>query len=157
MKRFIIFAVVLSITQLACQALVGTPVPTLPPPPTVTLAPTQTPIPTSTPPFTPEELNMGTHRYWRETIEAGCEASDGSKGAEYVEKTHTFSADFATVDYGGREYPRTGLHRYESINQSDKPLVLIYSEVGFDLEVYNPGEATTSNPACLIFRFRLAD
>jgi hypothetical protein len=33
--------------------------------------------------------------------------------------------------------------------------VLIYSELGFDLEVYNPGEDTNTTPACLIFRFQL--
>lgn len=157
MKRFTIFAVVLLLTQLACNMPVPTPDPTQTPIPTATLAPTQTPIPTSTPPFTPEELNMGTHRYWRETIEAGCEATEDSKGAEYTEKTHIFSADLAVVEYGGREYPRTGFHRYQSINQSDKPLVLIYSEIGFDLEIYRPGEDTETTPACLIFRFRLAD
>ncbi|MDX1378141.1 MAG: hypothetical protein R3307_04770 [Anaerolineales bacterium] len=157
MKRFAIFTVVLLVTQFACNLPAGTPDPTPTPIPTATLAPTQTPNPTSTPPFTPEEINMGTHSYWRETVEAGCEASESSKGAEYVDKTHTFSADFAFVEYGGREYPRTGIHRYESINQSDRPLVLIYSEIGFDLEVYNPGEDTNTTPACLIFRFRLMD
>lgn len=157
MKRFTLFAVVLFLAQAACQAFIGTPAPTLPPPPTATLAPTQTPIPTSTPPFTPEELNMGTHRYRRETIEAGCEAADDSKGTDFVEKTHVFSDDFTTVDYGGRVYLRTDLHRYESINESDKPLVLIFSEVGFDLEVYRPGEDTNATAACLIFRFWLED
>jgi hypothetical protein len=29
--------------------------------------------------------------------------------------------------------------------------------VGYDLEVYNPGEDTKTTPACLIFRFRLED
>ena len=139
MKRFSILMIVAMLSQLACQFLVGTPEPT----------------PTATP--TPEQLNMGTHRYWRETIEAGCDASDDSKGADYVEKTHVFSADFNTVNYSDRVYTRTDLHRYESINQSDRPLVLIYSEIGFDLEVYNPGEDTNTTPACLIFHFRLED
>ena len=157
MKRISISIAVLMLAQLACQFVLGTPVPTATPLPTSTPPPTLTPLPTSTPPLTPEELNMGTHRYFRETVEAGCEASDDSQGTEYTEKTHAFSSDFSTVDYGGRTYQQTDLHRYESVNQSDKPLVLLYSEVGFDLEVYNPGEDTKTTPACLIFRFKLAD
>ena len=54
MKRFSIFVAVLLLSQLACQTLLGAPMPS------------------------PEEANMGTHRYWRETIEAGCDASEGS-------------------------------------------------------------------------------
>jgi hypothetical protein len=119
--------------------------------------PTATPLFTTTPPPSPEELNMGAHNYFRETVEAGCEASDDSKGTEYTEKVHTFSPDFSTVDYGGRTYQQTDLHRYESVNQSDRPLVLIYSDVGYDLEVYNPGEDTKITPACLIFRFKLEE
>jgi len=138
-KRFSMLVIALMLSQVACQFLVGAP------------------VPTATPPPTPEELNMGTHFYWRETIEAGCSASDDSKGTEYAEKTHIFSADFTSVEYGGRSYSQTGLHRYESINQSDKPLVLIYSEIGFDLEVYNPGDNTMTTPACLVFRFRLEE
>jgi hypothetical protein len=157
MKRFSIAIAVLMLVQLACQFMMGTPVPTATPLPTFTPLPTSTPLFTATPLPTPEELNMGSHNYFRETVEAGCEASDDSKGTEYTEKVHAFSLDFSTVDYGGRTYQRTDLHRYESVNQSDKPLVLIYSEVGFDLEVYNPGEDTKSTPACLIFRFRLQD
>ena len=157
MKRFLIFIVILMLMQLACQFVAGTSVPTATPLPTQTQLPTATPLPTSTPPPTPEELNMGTHLYWRETIEAGCEASDESKGTEHTEKTHTFASDFSSVEYGDRLYQRTDLHRFESTNQSDRPLVLIYSDLGFDLEVYNPGEDTTTAPACLIFRFKLAD
>jgi hypothetical protein len=161
MKRFSISIAVLMLAQLACQFVAGTPVPTATPPPTFTPLPTLTPLPTSTPLFTatpppsPEELNMGAHNYFRETVEAGCEASDDSKGTEVTEKVHTFSPDFSTVDYGGRTYQQTDLHRYESVNQSDRPLVLIYSEIGYDLEVYNPGEDTKTTPACLIFRFKL--
>jgi len=95
--------------------------------------------------------------YWRETIEAGCDASEDSQGAEYVEKTHSFAPDLSTADYGGRTYNRVGTHRFENVNQDGKPLVLIYSEIGFDLEVYNPGEDPETTPACLIFRFRLPD
>jgi hypothetical protein len=163
MKRFSISIAVLMLAQLACQFVAGTLVPTATPMPTFTPLPTLTPLPTSTPlftatpPSTPEELNMGIHNYFRETVEAGCEASDDSKGTEYTEKEHIFSTDFSTVDYGGRTYQRTDLHRYESENQSDKPLVLIYSEIGYDLEVYNPGEDTKTTPACLIFRFKLAE
>ena len=157
MKRIPVFITVLLLSQLACQFLVGTPVPTATPLSTLTPLLTSTPLFTATPSPTPEELNMGTHRYFRETIEAGCEASEDSKGTEYTEKTHIFSPDFGSVDYGGRTYQQTDLHRYESVNQSDKPLVLIYSEVGYDLEVYNPGEDTKTTPACLIFRFRLED
>ena len=91
---------------------------------------------------------MGAHNYFRETVEAGCEASDDSKGTEVTEKVHTFSPDFSTVDYGGRTYQQTDLHRYESVNHSDRPLVLIYSDIGYDLEVYNPGEDTKTTPAC---------
>ena len=151
MKRFPIFVAVLLLSQLACQAVMGTPVPTAAP------LPTWTPLPTAIPQLSPEEINSGTHLYWRETIEAGCPASDDSTGTEYVEKVHTFAPDFSSVEYGGRIYQKTDLHRYQSINESDKPLVLIYSEIGFDLEVYNPGENTEITPACLIFRFTFAD
>ena len=151
MKRFSMSIAVLMLAQLACQFVQGTPLPTLTP------LPTSTPLFTATPPPSPEELNMGAHNYFRETVEAGCEASDDSKGTEYTEKVHNFSPDFSTVDYGGRTYQRTDLHRYESVNQSDKPLVLIYSDIGYDLEVYNPGEDTKTTPACLIFRFKLAE
>ena len=151
MKRYSISIAVLMLAQVACQFVMGTPVPTATPLPTLTS------VPTESPPLTPEELNTGTHNYFRETVEAGCEASEDSKGTEYTEKVHTFSADLSTVEYGGRTYQQTDLHRYESVNQSDKPLVLIYSDVGYDLEVYNPGENTKTTPACLIFRFRLAD
>ena len=157
MKRFPIFIAVLLLSQLACQFVMGTPVPTQTLLPTQTPLSTLTPLPTHTPAPVPEDINAGTHLYWRETIEAGCEASEDSKGTEYTEKTHIFSPDFTSVDYGGRMYQQTSLHRYESINQSDKPLVLIYSELGFDLEVYNPGEDTQTTPACLIFRFTLSD
>lgn len=116
----------------------GTPAPTATPFPTYTPVPTQTPAPTATPLLTPEELNAGTHNYFRETVEAGCEVSDDSKGTEYTEKTHIFSQDFSSVDYADRTYQQTGLHRYESINQSNKPLVLIYSEIGFDRKCTTP-------------------
>jgi len=149
MKHFMIPSPVLILSQLACQFLMGTPIPTATPPAL------PTPISSSTPSPTPEEINMGTHLYWRETIEAGCKASDDSQGTDHVEKTHVFSPDFSSVVYGDRTYQQTGLHRYESKNQSDRPLVLIYSELGFDLEVYNPGEDTNTTPACLIFRFQL--
>jgi len=157
MKPFSTAVVIMMLAQLACQLLTGTPVPTAIPLPTQTLLPTSTPPPTVTPLAAPEELNMGTHSYFRETVEAGCEASDDSKGTEYLEKVHTFSPDFSSVDYGGRTYQQTDLHRYESVNQSDKPLVLLYTDIGFDLEVYNPGEDTKTTPACLIFRFKLMD
>jgi hypothetical protein len=45
---------------------------------------------------------MGTHLYWRETIEAGCKTSDDSQGTDYVEKIHVFSPDFSSVTYGDR-------------------------------------------------------
>ena len=157
MKRFSMSIAILVLAQLACQVVLGTPVPIATSLPTQTPLPTSTPLSTATPQTTPEELNMGTHLYFRETVEAGCEASEGSKGTEYTEKTHPFSPDFSTVDYGDRTYRQTDLHRYESVNQSDKPLVLIYSDIGFDLEVYTPGEDTKTTPACLIFRFKLAD
>lgn len=98
MKRFPIFIAVLLLSQLACQFVMGTPVPTQTP------LPTPIPLPTQPPPPAPEDINAGTHLYWRETVEAGCEASDDSKGTEYTEKTHIFSSDFTSVEYGGRWY-----------------------------------------------------
>lgn len=152
MKRTGLFTLLILSSQLACN--LGAPPPTMEPPPTAPL-PTWTTQPTFTPAPGPEEINSGTHIYWRETIEAGCEASEDSQGAEYVEKTHDFSEDLGTVTYGGRTYSLVGLHRYLGFNQDDKPLILIYSDIGFDLEVYRPGEDPETTPACLVFRFRL--
>ncbi|GAB4421613.1 MAG: hypothetical protein Kow002_10620 [Anaerolineales bacterium] len=152
MKRILTALVVLLFSQLACQAVLGTPVPTATPPPT------DTPRPTATPQLTPEELNHGTHLYIRETIEAGCKATEDSKGVEQTEKTLTFSPDFSSVTYGKFTYQRTDSHRYQSKNTQDKPLVLLFYENGFDLEVYSKADVNTkTTDACLIFRFRFVD
>ena len=147
MKRLVLLTAVLILSQLACQ--LGSPAPE------PTAQPTPEPLPTYTPQPGPEDINSGTHTYWRETIEAGCSASEDSQGAEYVEKTHSFAPDLSTATYADRIYNRTGLHRYQSSNQDSKPLVLTYTDVGFDLEVYNEGDNPDTTPACLIFRFRL--
>lgn len=153
MKRLVLLTAVLILSQLACQ--LGSPAPEPTAQPTPEPLPTWTPQPTRTPPPGPEDINSGTHTYWRETIEAGCSAAEESRGAEYVEKTHSFAPDLSTATYADRIYDRIGLHRYQSINQDNKPLVLIYTDFGFDLEVYNEGENPDTTPACLIFRFRL--
>ena len=73
------------------------------------------------------------------------------------DKEHFFAPDFSNVSYGGRTYLQVGEHRYQSINESNKPLVLIYSENGFVLNVYNPGDDPTIIEPCLAFKFTFAD
>ena len=73
------------------------------------------------------------------------------------DKEHAFSPDFSSVTYGGRTYPRVGEHRYQSINENEKPLGLVYSEHGFILFVYKPGTDPNMDESCLTFSFTLAD
>jgi hypothetical protein len=108
-------------------------------------------------PFAAEEANAGAHRYWMSPNENGCEASDEVKVAQFRDKEMSFAADFSTVTYGGRTYPRVGEHRYQSINQNDKPLLLIFSEHGYVLHVYHPGDDPDTAESCLTFSFTLAE
>ena len=124
--------------SLACEFIMGTPQPTVSP-------------------FGAESANAGAHQYWMEPYENGCEASDDVKVGQYRDKEHFFAPDFSNVSYGGRTYPRVGEHRYQSINESEKPLVLVYSENGFVLNVYNPGDDPNIIEPCLTFNFTLAD
>ena len=117
-------------------------------------------IPDPTPtisPFAAEEANTGVHRYWMSPNENGCEASDDLKVAQLRDKEHSFAPDFSSVTYGDRTYPSVGDHRYQSINQDEKPLVLVYSEHGFILFVYKPGTDPNIADSCLTFSFTLAD
>jgi hypothetical protein len=107
--------------------------------------------------FAPEEANAGPHYYWMSPNENGCDASDNLKVPQFRDKEMAFSADYSSVTYGERTYPRVGDHRYQSINQSDKPLVLIFSEHGYVLHVYRPGDDPNVAEACLTFSFTLAD
>lgn len=146
---FFLLALLLFLT-LACSVVSGAPVPADAPPLIVEVTPT-------TSPFAAEEANAGAHHYWMSPNENGCEASDGVKVAQFRDKEMSFAPDFSTVTYGDRTYPRVGDHRYQSINQNDKPLVLIFSEHGYVLHVYNPGDDPNNVGSCLTFSFTLAD
>lgn len=151
MKRPIFFLLALLLfLSLACSVVAGAPAPTATPPLIIQVTPT-------TSPFAPEEANAGAHRYWMSPNENGCDASDEVQVAQFRDKEMSFAADYSTVDYGGRTYPRVGEHRYQSINQDEKPLVLIFSEHGYVLHVYNPGDDPNNVGSCLTFSFTLAD
>ena len=104
-----------------------------------------------------EEANAGAHHYWMSPNEQGCEATDETSFARFRDKELEFAPDFSTVTYGGRTYPRVEEHRYQSINQDDKPLVLVFSEHGYILYVYEPGKDPNVDEWCLTFSFTLAD
>jgi hypothetical protein len=104
-------------------------------------------------PFSAEGANSGIHQYMMTPHENGCEASDDSSSPTTREKEHIFTSDFSMVTYGGREYFQVGEHRYQSINESEKPLILEYSEEGFVLNVYNEGDDPNFNEPCLYFNF----
>jgi len=108
-------------------------------------------------PFAAEEANAGAHHYWMSPNEVTCDASDDVKIAQFRDKEHIFTPDFSSVTYGNFTYPRVGDHRYQSINQDEKPLVLVYSEHGYILFVYKPGDNPDVNDPCLSFSFTLAD
>lgn len=148
---FFLLAFVL-LLSLACS--LGAPAPTPVPPTATPIIIEVTPTRSA---FAPEEANDGTHRYWMSPNENGCPASDDLKVAQIREKEMVFAADYSSVDYGGRTYPRVGDHRYQSINQSDKPLMLIFSEHGYVLFVYETGANPSTDQACLTFSFTLAD
>ncbi len=145
MKSQLLWFTAIILLSLACSVFTGVAAP-LPP----------TAIPKVSP-FVAEEANAGSHTYWMSPNENGCEASDDLKIAQYREKTFTFAPDFSAVTYGGRSYLRVGEHRYESINESEKPLVLTFSEHGYVLHVYHPGDDPKANGSCLTFSFTLAD
>ena len=127
-----------------------TAIPTAQPAAVIEVTPTHSP-------YAAEESNAGVHRYWMSPNENGCEASDDLKVPVFRDKEHTFSPDFSSVDYGGRTYTQVGKHRYQSINEDEKPLVLVYSEHGFILFVYKPGTDPNVDESCLTFSFTLAD
>ncbi len=139
MKRQNLFLLVsVLFFTLACEFIMGTPQPTVSP-------------------FLPEIANTGAHHYWMEPSENGCDASADVQVAQYRDKEHFFASDYSTVTYAERTYVRVGEHRYQSINQDNKPLVLIYTENGFALHVYHPGDDPNAVQACLTFSFTLAD
>ena len=107
--------------------------------------------------FAPEDANAGPHRYWMSPNENGCDASDNLKVPQFRDKEMTFAPNYSSVTYGDRTYPRVGDHRYQSINKSDKPLVLTFSEHGYVLYVYRPGDDPNVAESCLTFSFTLAD
>lgn len=141
MKRQILWAAVsIFVISLACNLTSSTP-----------------PATPTTSPFAPEEANAGAHHYWMSPSEVGCEATDETSFARFRDKEHTFAPDFSTVTYGGRTYPRVGDHRYQSINPDEKPLVLVFSEHGYILYVYEAGTDPNVDTWCLTFSFTLAD
>jgi hypothetical protein len=126
------------------------------------IPPTKTPVAVveespTTSAFSFEEANAGAHHYWMTPFENGCEASEDSNTPKERDKEHTFAADFSSVTYSGREYVQVGDHRYQSINENDKPLILEYSEDGFVLNVYNEGDNPNINEPCLYFDFALQE
>ena len=159
-KYFIALQSLVFFFMMAC--LSGpTPTPETPTDIPTNIPPTQTPViiedtPTISP-FIFEEANSGAHHYWMTPYENGCDASDGSDVPTERDKEHTFAADFSTVTYGGREYYQVGEHRYQSINESEKPLILEFSETGFVLYVYNVGDNPNINEPCLYFDFVLQE
>ena len=127
------------------------------PAPTAAPLPTDTPLPPPTQTPSPEEINTGEHRYWTEVEERGCSASDPELYPRYRVKEMAFSPDFSTAVYAEREYARVGEHRYQSVNQDGKPLVLEFRSDGFSLLIFETGTDPALVPACLIYTFNLDD
>ena len=157
MKRYFLYLLSIVLLLIMACSFGSTPTPDIPTEIPTDIPPTQTPViientPTASP-FIIEEANNGTHHYWMTPYENGCDASDGSDVPTERDKEHTFAADFSTVTYGGREYFQVGEHRYQSINEKEKPLVLEFSEEGFVLYVYNVGDNPNINEPCLYFDF----